>query len=34
MLEWELEVITLLTMTIIVFSFFVGFIIGSMGGKK
>lgn len=34
MLEWELEVITLLTMTIIVFSFFVGFIIGGMGGGK
>lgn len=34
MLEWELEVITLLTMTIIVFSFFLGFIIGGMGGKK
>ena len=34
MLEWELEVITLLTMTIIVFSFFLGFLIGSMGGKK
>ena len=32
MLEWELEVITLLMMAIMVFSFFVGFIIGGMGG--
>ena len=34
MLEWELEVITLLMMAIMVFSFFLGFLIGSMGGKK
>lgn len=34
MLEWELEIISLLMMATMVFSFVLGFIIGGIGGKK